>query len=108
MPYTLHYTTFVIVRSFIGQQYPMKRCVYFSLMAIFFAVVAGGLIVRKTLTLPHGQLRVCLSECAACACLPTGCYSGGGTKLQGHLCHLDLSVAVVRGMCVLGGVLGSD
>ncbi|MCJ8738014.1 hypothetical protein PDJAM_G00030570 [Pangasius djambal] len=30
--------------SFIGQEYPMKRCVYFTLMAIFFAVVAGGLI----------------------------------------------------------------
>ncbi|KAF5883385.1 type I phosphatidylinositol 4,5-bisphosphate 4-phosphatase-A, partial [Clarias magur] len=30
--------------SFVGQRYPMKRCVYFSLMAIFFAIVAGGLI----------------------------------------------------------------
>ncbi|KAB5565268.1 hypothetical protein PHYPO_G00239210 [Pangasianodon hypophthalmus] len=30
--------------SFIGQEYPMKRCVYFTLMAIFFAIVAGGLI----------------------------------------------------------------
>ncbi|KAG7324677.1 hypothetical protein KOW79_012693 [Hemibagrus wyckioides] len=30
--------------SFIGQDYPMKRCVYFSLLAVFFAVIAGGLI----------------------------------------------------------------
>ncbi|XP_053497920.1 type I phosphatidylinositol 4,5-bisphosphate 4-phosphatase-B-like isoform X1 [Ictalurus furcatus] len=30
--------------SFIGTEYPMKRCVYFSLMSIFFAIVAGGLI----------------------------------------------------------------
>ncbi|KAK2834020.1 hypothetical protein Q7C36_014721 [Tachysurus vachellii] len=30
--------------SFIGQRYAMKRCIYFSLMAVFFAVIAGGLI----------------------------------------------------------------
>lgn len=42
----------------------MKRCIYFSLMAVFFAVIAGGLIVRKTIVSVLHILRcLCVNVC---------------------------------------------